>query len=94
MFAYKCKYKAYVTNDDSAAEASTFPELISFMEGSAERRTLLFKLSSLYDLYVSCLHNLQVDNSLNKTSLKSQIIEHYHGEIQEQTDSKKHSSGN
>ena len=63
-------------------------ELISFMESSAESGTLLFKLSSLHDLYVSRLHNLQVDKSVNKTRLKNRIIEHYHGEIQEQTDGK------
>lgn len=51
MLAYKRKYTAYVkscnkietsTNDDSAAEARTFAELISFMESSAESGTLLF----------------------------------------------------
>jgi len=97
MLAYKRRYTAYVrscketeasTNDDSAAEPRTFAELISFMESSAESGTLLFKLSSLHDLYVSRLHNLQVDKSVNKTRLKNRIIEHYHGEIQEQTDGK------
>lgn len=67
MHAYKRKYTAYVrnctetetsTNDDSAAEARTFAELISFMESSAESGTLLFKLSSFHDLYVSRLRNL------------------------------------
>ena len=93
MLAYKRKYTAYVkscnkietsTNDDSAAEARTFAELISFMESSAESGTL----SSLHDLYVSRLRNLQVDKSVNKTRLKNRIIAHYHGEIQEQTDGK------
>ena len=46
----------------------------------------MFKLSSLHDLYVSHLRNLQVDKSVNKTRLKNRIIAHYHGEIQEQTD--------
>lgn len=97
MLAYKCKYTAYVkscsetettTNDDSAAEARTFAELILFMESSAEGGTLLFKLSSLHDLYVSRLHILHVDKCVNKTRLKNRIIEHYHGAIQEQTDGK------
>ena len=97
MLAYKRKYTAYVkscseiettTNDDSAAEARTFAELISFMESSAEGGTLLFKLSSLHDLYVSRLRNLNVDKSVNKTCLRNRIIEHYHGAIQEQTDGK------
>lgn len=97
MLAYKRKYKAYVkscsetetsTNDDSPAEARTLAELISFMESSAESGILLFKLSSLHDLYVSRLRNLHVDKSVNKTRLKNRIIEHYHGEIQEQTDGK------
>ena len=97
MLAYKCKYIAYVrsysetgttTNDDSAAEACTFAELISFMESLAESGTLLFKLSSLHDLYVSRLRNLHVDKSVNKTRLKNRIIGHYHGEIKEQSDGK------
>lgn len=97
VLAYKRKYTAYVkrcserettTNDVSAAEARTFAELISFMESSAEGGTLLFKLSSLHDLYVSRLRNLHVDKSFNKTRLKNRIIEHYHGAIQEQTDGK------
>ena len=79
MLAYKRKYTAYVkscnkietsTNDDSAAEARTFAELISFMESSAESGTLLFQLSSLHDFYVSRLRNLQVDKSVNKTLLE------------------------
>ena len=73
------------TNDDSAAEARTFAKLISFMESSAESGTLFFKLSSLHDLFVSRLCNLQVDKSVNKTCLKNRIIAHYHGEIQEQS---------
>lgn len=97
MLAYKRKYTAYVkscsetetsANDDSPAEARTLAELISFMESSAESGILLFKLSSLHDLYVSRLRNLHVDKSVNKTRLKNRIIEHYHGEIQEQTDGK------
>lgn len=97
MLAYKRKYMAYVrscsetgtsTNDDSAAEARTFAELISFMESSAESGTLFLKLSSLHDLYVSRLRSLHVDKSVYKTRLKNRIIEHYHGEIQEQTDGK------
>ena len=63
-------------------------ELISFMEGSAESGTLLFKLSSLHELYVSRLRSLHVDNTVNKTRLKNRIMEHYHGEIQEQSDGK------
>lgn len=97
MLAYKRKYTAYVkscsetetsANDDSPAEARTLAELISFMESSAESGILLFKLSSLHDLYVSRLRNLHVDKSVNKTRLKNRIIEHYHGQIQEQTDGK------
>ena len=92
MLAYRRKYTAYVkscsetettTNDDSLAEARTFAELISFMESSAEGGTLLFKLSSLHDFYVSRLRNLHVDKSVNKTHLRNRIIEHYHGTIQE-----------
>lgn len=97
MLAFKRKYTAHVrscsgtesfTNDDSAAEARTFAELISFMEGSAESGTLLFKLSSLHELYVSRLRSLHVDKTVNKTRLKNRIMEHYHGEIQEQSDGK------
>ena len=58
------------------------------MESSAEGGTLLFKRSSLHDLYVSRHRNLHVDKSVNKTRLKNRIIEHYHGAIQEQTDGK------
>lgn len=96
MLAFKRKYTAYVRSfsgtetitNDSATEARTFAELISFMEGSAESGTLLFKLSSLHELYVSRLRSLRVDKSVNKTRLKNRIIEHYHGEIQEQSDGK------
>lgn len=89
MLAYKRKYMAYATScsgpetstkDDSAAEARAFAELISFMESSAESGTLLFELS--------CFYNLHLDKSVIKTRLKNRIIEHYHGEIQEQTDGK------
>lgn len=97
MLAYKRKYMAYATscsepetstNDDSAAEVCAFAELISFMESSAESGTLLFELSCLHNLYVSRLRNLHLDKSVIKTRLKNRIIEHYHGEIQEQTNGK------
>ncbi|KAK2563844.1 hypothetical protein P5673_012849, partial [Acropora cervicornis] len=52
------------------------------------RGTLLFKLSSIHDLYVSHFCNFHVDKSVNKISLKNQIMKHYHGAIQEQTDGK------
>ena len=76
------------TNDDCAAEAGTSAKLISFMESSAEGGTLLFKLSSIHDLYVSHFCNFHVDKSVNKISLKNQTMKHYHGAIQEQTDGK------
>ena len=68
------------------SEAGAFAELTYYMKSSTENGTFLFKLSNLHQLYVARLHNLNFNNTVNKTRLKNRIIEYFHGNIQEQTD--------
>ena len=97
ILAFRRKYAAFVNSssgtdhdtinsDDSVSEALAFAELTFFIEGSAENGTFVFKPSNLHELYVSSIRSLLVDKTIHKTRLKNRIIEHYQGNIQEQTD--------
>ena len=68
--------------------ARAFVELVCYIENSVENDECIFKLTQLHSLYVERLQCLGISKSVNKTRLKKQILDHFCGECQEQSDGK------
>ena len=68
--------------------ARAFAELVCYIESSVEGANFIFKLSELHGLFEDRLSKLGVGKSINKTRLKNQLLEQFHGECQEQHDGK------
>lgn len=69
-------------------EARAFAELISYIEYTVEDGTFIFKLSEIHTLYEERLHHLGISKKVNKTRLKMQLLDHFAGDCQEQSDGK------
>ncbi len=71
------------------AKATAFAKTVSFIESALEEGTHIFKLAEVHKLYQSYLENLGVDITVNKSRLKSDLLEHFQtSAVQEQLDGK------
>lgn len=68
-------------------ESQAFIELTEYIENSVDNGKLLFLLSELHSMYVTRLENLGVHKTINKTRLKTSLLENFQ-EAQEQSDGK------
>ena len=75
-------------NEEMMVEVRAFAELVSYIEGSVEDGSYLFKLTELHKLYESRLQDLGVVKSINKSRLKTRLLGHFLDQCQEQTDGK------
>ena len=56
-------------------ESVAFVELASYIEKAVESGVLLFKLSEIHSLYVSRLEEVGTTKQINKTLLKSSLMQ-------------------
>ncbi|KAG5873612.1 hypothetical protein JTB14_011754 [Gonioctena quinquepunctata] len=63
----------------------SFVELTSYISTSVKSGILLFKVSEIHSLYINRLEELGINEQINKTRLKNQLLEHF-PEAQEQFD--------
>ena len=70
------------------AESIAFFDFTTFVSNSVEAGTDIFQLPEFHILYASRLKQLGFSNSINKTRLKQQFLEHFM-EAKEETDGKK-----
>ena len=69
-------------------QARALAELVCYIECSVENGDYIFKLSHLHGLFEDRLCSLGVGKSINKTRFKKQLLDHFSGECQEQSDGK------
>ena len=74
-------------DEEKVKESQAFIELLEYIETSVENGKLMFLLSELHSLYVRRLETLGVHKSVNKTRLKTSLLENF-PEAQEQNDGK------
>ena len=58
-------------------ESRAFVELTSYIEKAVDCGILLFKLSEIHSMYVNRLEDLGIIKLVNKTRLKSHLLEHF-----------------
>ena len=66
-------------------ESRAFVELTTYIHKSVDSGTLLFRLNEIHNLYTNRLEELGIQKQINKTRLKSCLLEHF-PEAQEQYD--------
>ena len=79
------KNQASENIEEKMKESVVLVELTTYIEKSVNSGTLLFKLSELHSMFVNCLENMGVSKQINKTRLKSYLLEHF-PDAQEQHD--------
>ena len=72
-------------DEERIKESQAFIELIEYIETSVENDKLMFLLSELHSLYVRRLETLGVQKNVNKTRLKTSLLENF-SVAQEQND--------
>ena len=72
-------------DEERIKESQAFIELIEYIEASVENDKLMFLLSELHALYVRRLETLGVQKNVNKTRLKTSLLENFPA-AQEQND--------
>jgi hypothetical protein len=73
--------------DERLVESRAFIKLVEYIENSVENNKLLFTLSELHSLYIHRLEALGVYKTVNKTRLKSSLLDQF-PDAQEQNDGK------
>jgi hypothetical protein len=73
-----------INQEDELIQAQVFADLILYIEESIENGTFIFKLSELHSMYVNQLKQYGIEKFIHKTRLKSQILDHFWGDCQEQ----------
>ncbi|CAB3987893.1 Hypothetical predicted protein [Paramuricea clavata] len=89
------RYRSHLTRarqesceeDEKMKESQAFIELNAYIESSVENEKLFFLLCELRSLYVSRLQTLGVQKQVNRTRLKTSILENF-PDAQEQNDGK------
>ena len=74
--------------EDEKNEARAFVELISFMESCVDDGKYVMTLTELHELYITRLQDFGIKKEVNRTRLKSRILSHFPGKLQEQSDGK------
>ena len=97
LTAYKNRYRSanraacstsHATTEEKILQARVFAEVVSHIEDNIASGTHLFKVSELHNLYESCLREVGILKSIHKTRLKVQLLDHFQGQCQEQSDGK------
>lgn len=96
LLSYKNKYRSMVRKQhtetidshESAIDSRVFVELVAYIENEVEDGEYIFKLKDLHTLYEEKLKRLGRSKKINKTRLKTQILDHFSPECQEQSDGK------
>ena len=87
LTAYKNRYRSanraacstsHATTEEKILQARVFAELVSHIE----------EVSELHNLYESRLREVGILKSIHKTRLKVQLLDHFQGQCQEQSDGK------
>ena len=74
--------------EDEKNEGIAFVELISFMESFIDDGKYVLTLTELHQLYINRLQDCGIKKEVNGTRLKSRILTHFPGKLQEQSDGK------
>ena len=74
--------------EDEKNEGIAFVELISFMESFIDDGKYVLTLTELHQLYINRLQDFGIKKEVNRTCLKSCILTHFPGKLQEQSDGK------
>ena len=70
-------------------QATAFAELVCYIESSVENGDYIFKLSNLHTLFnKDRLCSRGIEKDINKTRFKEQLLAHFSGVCQEQSDGK------
>ena len=96
LVSYKNRYRSFQracashfrSTEESVLQARAFMELVSYIEGNVENGTYLFKLKELHTLFENRLHEFGIAKSIHKSRLKDQILSHFSGHCNEETDGK------
>ena len=97
LSSYKNRYRSYIRSLESSdnnkieeklMQARAFAELVCYIESSVEDGDYIFKLSNLHTLFKDRLCSLGIEKDINKTRFKEQLLAHFSGECQEQSDGK------
>ena len=67
----------FQNTEEKMKESIALVELTTYIEKSVNSGTLLYKLSELHSLYVNRLENMGVSKMINKTRLKSCLLDHF-----------------
>ena len=76
------------SEEDEKNEGIAFVELISFMESFIDDGKYVLTLTELHQLYINRLQDFGIKKEVNRTRLKSRILTHFPGKLQEQSDGK------
>ena len=77
----------HVNTAQKRAKAMALANIVSFIENSLKEGVYVFTLSEVHKTYQDCLLNLGVDVQINKSRLKTELLEHFQNlAIQEQFD--------
>ena len=63
-------------------------KLISFMESCVDDGKYVLTLTELHQLYINRLQDFGIEKEVNRTRLKSHILNHFSDKFQEQSDGK------
>ena len=74
--------------EDEKNEGIAFVEFISFMESCIDNGKYVLTLTELHQLYINRLQDFGIKKEVNRTRLKSRILTHFPGKLQEQSDGK------
>ena len=96
---YRNKYRSHVrsgqwssdvqTSEFQKAKALAFARTVSHIENLLVDGTFIFKMSDIHKLCQKYLKDLKVDITINKTRLKTELLEHFElSAVQEQSDGK------
>ena len=74
--------------EDEKNEGIAFVDLISFMESFIDDGKYVLTLTELHQLHINRLQDFGIKIEVNRTRLKSRILTHFPGKLQEQSDGK------
>ena len=97
MLRYKNRFRSFERgeeidsnqmSDQLETESRVFAELVYSMKCGVENGKYIFKLCELHALYEERLRVVQASKTINRSRLKTRILNHFSPECQEQTDGK------
>ncbi len=93
---YRNRYRSHVRRGSSPAnealkraKATAFAKTVSYIASALEDGTYIFRVAEVHKLYQSYLEILGADITVNRTRLKTDLLEHFQtSAVQEQFDGK------